>query len=103
MSLAADFNDNDYGTRKINDYVLGVSYNYGGGSTTYYTYDFLARVLTVRTGSSDGGAFVVPFSRLDRDSLDTLRERLVQLGGKPPAPGGDAGPSLPPSGRSLNL
>ena len=51
MSLSADFNASGYKTSKLNDFVLGVSYTYGGGSTTYYAFDFLARILTTRTGS----------------------------------------------------
>lgn len=103
MSFSADFNNtNGYRTSKLNDFVLGVSYSQNG-ATTYYAFDFLARLLTTRTGSSDGGAHVIPFSQLDPDSLATLRERLVELGGKPPKLGDDKKPSLPAPKRPLNL
>lgn len=103
MSLSADFNASGYKTSKLNDFVLGVSYNYGGGSTSYYSFDFLARILTTRTGSSDGGAHVTPFSQLDPDSLETLRERLIELGGRPPALSDDTKPNLSSPKRPLNL
>lgn len=85
MSLAEDFNDNNYG-RKVNAFVLGVSYtlNPSTSTSTYYQYDFMARILTTRTGGSDGGIVVTPFSQLDAESLENLRSRLIDLGGKPP-------------------
>lgn len=85
MSLAAEFNDNSYG-RKLNDFVLGVQYSLSPSSSTstYFQYDFMARLLTTRTGSSDGGISVTPFSQLDAESLENLRNRLIDLGGKPP-------------------
>lgn len=103
MSLAADFNASGYNTYRVNDFVLGVSYPHGGGSTTYYTFDFLARILTTRTGSSDGGTRVIPFSQLDADSLETLRGRLFELGGNPPALTDHSKPGLSPPKRPLNL
>ncbi len=84
MSLTGDFNQNGYNAQKINGFVLGVSYSNGGGSSIYHTYDFMARVMTTRTGSSDGGTVVMPFSQLDRGALIAMRDRLVDLGGKPP-------------------
>jgi hypothetical protein len=95
MSVKEDFNDNSYQARKINGYVLGVSYDYGGGGTTYMTYDFLARVMIARTGSSDGGTTVTPFSRLDREALESLRESLIALGGNPPELQQDASAPCP--------
>ena len=102
MSLSDDFSANSYKTQKINGYVLGVQYSNGGGSTTYLTYDFLARVMIVRTGSSDGGTAVTPFSQLDRESLISLRDQLVQLGGKPPELPPEA-PATQAHGKKLNL
>lgn len=85
MSLAEDFNNNGYG-RKVNDFVLSVSYGITPTSSlsTYYQYDFMARIMTTRTNGSDGGIVVTPFSQLDAESLEHLRSRLVDLGGKPP-------------------
>ncbi len=86
MSLAEDFNDNNYG-RKVNDFVLSVSYNISPSSSlsTYFQYDFMARIMTTRTNGSDGGIAVTPFSQLDSESLELLRNRLIDLGGKPPS------------------
>lgn len=104
MSLSADFNDSGYKTSKINTYVLGVVYPYAEGSsyTTHHTFDFLARVLTTRTGDSAGGTSVTPFSQLDADSLETLRQRLIELGGQPPGLTLRDSNPVPKTGRSLN-
>ncbi len=85
MALAEEFNDNNYG-RKVNDFVLSISYGITPTSSlnTYYQYDFMARIMTTRTNGSDGGIVVTPFSQLDSESLENLRNRLVDLGGKPP-------------------
>ena len=84
MSLSDDFNQNGYNAQMINGFVLGVCYSNGGGSSIYHTYDFMARVMVTRTGSSDGGTVVTPFSKLDRGALIAMRDALVDLGGKPP-------------------
>ncbi|MCC7037136.1 MAG: hypothetical protein IT560_07485 [Alphaproteobacteria bacterium] len=99
MSIAESFNDNNYG-RRINDFVLGVSYGLTANSSTstYYQYDFMARILTTRTGGSDGGITVTPFSQLDAESLEHLRNRLVELNGKPPP----LSPTLNKPQRGLN-
>lgn len=102
MSLSDDFTDKSYKTQKINSCVLGVQYGCGSGATTYLTYDFLARIMIVRTGSSDGGASATPFSQLDRESLISLRDRLVDLGGKPPELPMEA-PATQAAQRKLNL
>lgn len=103
MGLEADFNTTGYRTYKINDYVLGVSYTYTpeASGQSFQSYDFLARVMITRSGSSDGGTSVVPFSQLDSDSLETLRQRLIDLKGKPPELK-DSGPGkLPKTGPVL--
>lgn len=99
MSLAEEFNDNNYG-RKVNDFVLSVNYSLlpGSSSQTYYQYDFLARILTTRPGGGDGGVVVTPFSQLDPESLEHLRSRLIDLGGKPPP----LSPTLNKPQRGLN-
>lgn len=101
MSASDEFNANGYRAAKINGYVLGIQYPSGAGSTTYLTFDFMARVLIVRTGSSDGGAAVKSFAELDRESLISMRDKLVQLGGKPP----ELPPETPASAplKKLNL
>ena len=98
MALSDDFNANDYKTQKINGFVLAVTYPTGSGSSVYMAYDFMARILTTRTGSSDGGTVVTPFSQLDREALISLRDQLVRLGGKPP----ELPPEAPASGTPQN-
>jgi len=98
MGLTADFSSNSYRMQKTNDFVLQVQYSGGNSNTTYYSYDFLARILTVRTSSSDASPVIMPFSELDPDSLETLRERLVKLGGKPPGlPGSSTKAGIKPA------
>lgn len=90
MTLTDSFNK-DYEAKRGSDGTLQLRMSTGGG-TNYMVYDFNLRFLTVRTGSSDGGAVIIPFSQLDPDSLESLREKLVELGGNPPAL-----PGAPPS------
>lgn len=105
MGLEADFNTAGYKTYKINDYVLGISYPYAAAGesnyNTFHSYDFLARVLTSRSGSSEGGTAVTPFSQLDPDSLEAMRQRLIALGGKPPELMSDNPGKQPKSGPAL--
>lgn len=83
MSLAASFNK-DYSTQKINSYVLAVSYAVGGYKQVM-AYDFMARVLSLRTeGHGDAGVRMTPFNQLDRESLVDMREELIRKGGTPP-------------------
>lgn len=64
-------------------FALDIYYENRAGST-YTTFDFMTRVMLVRTGSSEGGFSVTPFSQLDRDVIVAARGRLVALGGTPP-------------------
>lgn len=100
MALTPRFNK-EYAATKENDSVLCVAYT-TRGSSNYLIYDFMARIMIVRTGSSDGGGHVVPFSQLDRESLVEMREKLVELKGNPPEL-----PALAPAtgkpGSGLNL
>lgn len=102
MALADQFNSN-YAAKKENDYVLSLYYSSRGGST-YINFDFMTRTMSARTGSSDGGLCVTPFAQLDRDMLITMRDTLVELGGKPPELAGEA-PATPaqPQSRPLKL
>ncbi len=54
------------------------------GPDRFYTYNFLTRVLIVSTSSAESGSAVVPFSSLDRETLEHMRQKLIDLGGKPP-------------------
>lgn len=99
MSLTEEFND-DYEAEKENDFVLSVSYSVKG-YTTVLAYDFMARVMTLRTPDhGDGGAVVVPFSQLDREVLVKMRDKLLDLEGHPPELPAEA-PSNPGNTRSL--
>lgn len=80
MSLTEIFNQ-DYRTSKCNDFVLTVDYS--AYSTVILIYDFAARLLISRTGGA-GGQMVTPFSQLDREVLEAHRDKLIELGGKPP-------------------
>lgn len=80
--------------RKENNNVLTVHYKTYAGSV-YMTYDFLQRVMISRTDESKGGAAVTPFSQLDREVLSVMRDKLAEMGGKPP--------ELPPEDAPLRL
>lgn len=84
MSITDDFNKAGYTTRKVNGFVLSVNYDTTGGSSVYLMYDFMARVMITRTGDSGGGSVVRAFSELDAQSLQAMRQRLIDLGGNPP-------------------
>lgn len=83
MSIRPDFNTAGFDFTKSNDCVLSIHYSARGGSH-YQSYDFLSRIMTMRTGSSDGGCTVVPFSQLDRESLEFMHAKLCKLKGNPP-------------------
>lgn len=83
MDLSKAFND-QYEAKLANPFVLDLYYRARGGSY-YLAVDFLTRTMVTRTGSSDGGLFVTPFSQMDREVLEGLRDKLVELGGTPPA------------------
>ncbi|HYD18488.1 MAG TPA: hypothetical protein VEF76_08425 [Patescibacteria group bacterium] len=99
MGLSDAFNSG-YRADKANDYVLTVKYDVAG-YTTVLAYDFMARVMTLRTdGYGDGGVRLTPFAQLDRDSLVGFRDELVRQGGKPPELPPEA-PQLPRASRGL--
>lgn len=79
MSLSDDFN-RGYSPHKENDSVLRISY----ASLMHY-YDFSARmVTTVYDGYNKGGVAVTPFAEVDRETLISMRDKLVELKGNPP-------------------
>jgi hypothetical protein len=100
MPLTPRFND-QYKATKENDNVLCVTYS-TRGMTSYLVYDFMARVMIVRTGSSEGGGHVTPFSQLDRETLVEMREKLIDLKGNPPELPA-AAPVTGKPGNGLNL
>lgn len=90
MSLSEDFNDS-FSPKMQNPHVLRISYDY-----QKFFYDFQQRVLTTiyTYGSEAGGITTTPFSQLDREVLVDMRDKLVELGGKPR--------ELPPEQPTLN-
>lgn len=95
MSLSFEFN-NDYTAARKGDYVLVVSCN---GS--HFCYDFAARMM-YGWGSGSGSYGVTPFSQLDREVLINMRDKLVDLGGKPPELPAES-PSAAQPARKFNL
>lgn len=103
MSIAEHFNDKNYELRKESDQVISCYISMRAG-TIYTTYDFAARVMYARTGSSDGGLSVTPFDQLDRESITFFHDKLVELGGKPaPLPWTTQKPDKPGHGKQLSL
>jgi hypothetical protein len=100
MSLSDRFN-NGYNAQKENDNVLSIKYTVQGGNT-YLIFDFMARVMIARTGSSDGGVNVTPFSALDRGALIEMRDKLIALKGNPPELPPEAAGAQAPA-RKFNL
>ncbi|MDI1228222.1 MAG: hypothetical protein PSY14_11110 [bacterium] len=89
MALSEEFNSS-YSPRKLADNVLRMGYDY----VTFF-YDLEQRLLVTAYRYSDaGGTTVTPFSKLDREVLVEMRDRLVELGGKPK--------ELPPEAPTLN-
>lgn len=56
-----------------------------GGTYLYQHYDFLSRIMTTHIQSSGPAVAVVPFAQLDPEVLAAMRQKLVDLGGTPPA------------------
>jgi hypothetical protein len=95
MSLSFEFNK-DYKAAKVNDYVLQVEC-----AGSYFNYDFASRIMFA-WGAGSGSYGITPFSQLDREVLITMRDKLIEIGGKPPElPDEPASPQLQP--RKFNL
>jgi hypothetical protein len=78
MSLSDDFNS-AYSPQKIGNNVLRIELDY-----VKFFYDFQQRLLMTAYRYNDaGGTTVTPFSQLDRETLIDMRDKLVELGGKP--------------------
>jgi hypothetical protein len=84
MAIVEKFSGSGYYAEKSNDYTLRL-YQSGSSPYVYVRYDFLQRMLFVSGGSSDGGTNAIPFSQLDRESLEFFHAMLIEKGGKPPA------------------
>ena len=85
---------NGYAAEKITDCMLRVS-----NGRHYYFYDFTLRVMTT---SVHHGGNSLPFALIDRDVLVEAREKLIELGGKPPELPPEK-PVTPGSGGKFNL
>jgi hypothetical protein len=101
MDIAECFNDKSdvmkYERRGECPHILLVNYRYDG---FYQTYDFAARQVLTR---HDHSIAVTPFAQVDPESLAALRQKLIDLGGKPPELP-SAGSSAPaPSSGQLKL
>lgn len=71
-------------------------YQSSHAGTLYYTYNFLTRTMSCTTGHSHGGVTIIPFSQLDRETLQAMHKRLGELGGCPPdLPAAEAAPLSP--------
>ena len=51
----------------------------------FHYYNFVMRALVSSTSNNEGGVTITPFSQLDRESLGFMRDKLIELGGTPPA------------------
>lgn len=101
--IADHFNEKNYELKKSSDQVLTVSISAHPG-TIYTVYDFAARAMYARTGSSDGGITVTPFDQLDRESVAFFHQKLQDLGGNPaPLPWTAQKHAKPGTGKQLNL
>lgn len=96
MSLSIEFNNNTYTAQKVGDYVLQTYCN-----GTYIFYDFAARIMYGHYGSNCSLG-TTPFSQLDREVLIAMRDKLVDLGGKPPELPAEA-PAAPKSAGGFQL
>lgn len=97
MTLKDAFNNhNSYEFYMLGEAALRVRLRSGG---TEYRYDFGLRLLTVQYGEA---VSTHPFSALDRETLIELRDKLVELGGKPPELPQNENPA-PQTKRGLNL
>lgn len=102
--IAEHFNEKNYDMRKSSDQVLLVTINVSPAGTIYTAYDFAARAMYARTGSSDGGLNVTPFDQLDRESVAFFHRKLQDLGGNPPPlPWEPQKHAKPGTGKQLNL
>ncbi len=89
MSLAKEFNasgaqGSDYGLidfKSVNNGVTLYLRQSGGGAF----FHFHTRTMHVSSGSAEGGMTVIPFSQLDPEVLELMRDKLIELGGKPPS------------------
>jgi len=90
MALKDSFNKRSYEFHKMNDSTLRVRHP---NDSVSYRFDFAMRLLTVQYGEA---LSVQAFDRLDREMLIELRDKLVEMGGKPPELPAEQPPSTQP-------
>lgn len=75
------------------DRMLKPKYSFETPRTITYIFDFEFRTMTVMTayGTAQERMSVHPFPTVDPALLDRMREKLVELGGNPPAAGPQPG------------
>lgn len=95
MTLSSSFNDT-HSPRREKDSVLSISVD-----RFRYLYDFSLRLLTIENTYNGGSTQVLPFSQLDRETLVEMRDKLIELQGKPPELPAEA-PVNPGNLRRLN-
>lgn len=62
--------------------TAGIQLSIGVGSY-YYTYNFLTRTMACIFGQ---GVACIPFSELDRETLEAMHAKYIERGGKLPLP-----------------
>ena len=90
MSFVSEFNTAAEKASEDCSVINAVSILYAtdtGTARVERIYDFLARqmVVSVQVRGGNDTTHVVPFADIDRETLGFMREKLVQLGGTPPA------------------
>ncbi len=53
------------------------------GADIYHFYDFITRNLYIRFESKDH-SHIIPFRDVDPETLNYMRDKLIELGGNPP-------------------
>lgn len=96
MTLKDAFNSSNYEFSRMNSTSLRVR---SASTGINYFYDFGLRIVSARYNE---GLSIQPFSAIDRDTLIELRDKLVELGGKPPELPREDKPA-PQAKRGLNL
>lgn len=94
MTHADDFNtaaekyagDNSDTFTKDNEVQLSVTQP-GDYYAAVYKFNFLTRMVLCNAGvyEKKSGMEFIPFSQLDREVLEFMRDKLIELGGHPPA------------------
>ncbi len=89
MGLKEDFNTagiTEECFRMLNPITLAyTAEGYYSSHKAVNIYDFLARHMVLQDSKDGSINRAIPFSQLDPESLEFMRDKLIELGGKPPA------------------